>query len=107
MKIESEWDAPEEGEMAEAFFQEDKDRLFTIMTKRGLSGEIQERVLAKIIQRWDCTDRHDWLLWDVLIREEGIDPEVAEAVIVDDFIQLDFTLEDIQENWGIGMNYKP
>lgn len=95
-------------ELAEGWFEEDKPALYNAMRNRGVTNEIQERIMERIVERWDATDRHEeienWLV------EEGIARTQAENIIVDWMLQhaqMRMTLEYIQEEFGIGFDYTP
>lgn len=100
-----------ENEIAEGFYWDDQERLFTAMRNRGLTEENQQSVLAKIVDRWDATDRAEYLV--EFICQEGVGIELAEAIVVDDMLATRdeqgpiFTLEFIQEHYGIGLTYNP
>jgi hypothetical protein len=95
-------------ELAEGWFEEDKPALYNAMRNRGVPQEAQERIMERIVERWDATDRHEeienWLV------EEGIARTQAENIIVDWMLQhaqMRMTLEYIQEEFGIGFHYIP
>ncbi len=93
-------------ELAEGWFEEDSVCLCTAMRNRGVSNEIQQRIIERIIERGDATDRHDEI--EVWLQEEGINR--PEDIIVDWLLTHyghPFTLEQIQEEFGIGFQYNP
>ena len=96
-------------ELAEGWFEEDSVCLCTAMRNRGVSNEIQQRIIERIIERGDATDRHDEIeVW--LWRDEGINRLTAENIIVDWMLthyEHPFTLEQIQEHFEIGFEYNP
>jgi hypothetical protein len=93
-------------ELAEGWFEEDQICLCSAMRNRGVSNEIQQRILERIVERWDATDRHDEVqFW---LQEEGINR--PEDIIVDWMLthyDTPFTLEQIQEYFSIGFEYNP
>jgi hypothetical protein len=95
-------------ELAEGWFEEDSVCLCTAMRNRGVSNEIQQRIIERIVERWDATDRHEEI--EVWLVEEGINRLTAEYVIVDWLLTHyghPFTLEQIQEEFNIGFEYNP
>jgi hypothetical protein len=93
-----------QGELAEGFFEEDRDFLFTAMRNRGVSQEIQDRILEQIIESVDATDRHESV--DVWLMEAGINNSED---IVTDWLMTHLTLEEIREHFEPygGLNYSP
>jgi hypothetical protein len=96
-------------ELAEGWFEEDSVCLCTAMRNRGVSNEIQQRIIERIIERGDATDRHDEIeVW--LWRDEGINRLTSQNICVDWLLQhpsMGMTLEQIQEQFGIGFQYIP
>jgi len=92
-----------ENEIMEGFYLDDQLRMNTAYRNRGVPDEVRDRVLARLIEDWDCVER--WEREIQYLTEEGINNPVN--IIVDIGLANGFTLEDMADHIEGINNYTP
>ena len=93
----------EEIEIMEGFYQADQEKMNTAYRNRGVPDDVRDRVLARLIEDWDCVER--WEREIQYLTEEGINHPFH--IIIDVGLMNGLTIDEIAEHVENTNNYTP